>query len=353
MHFSLKLWQTLDDVIHHVVHSINGGDLDSVCSEVHKLPGQLSLALQCVLSYEKTLSTSSPKKVETENSSQKSPNTLTQSVLGSGDSGSGDPDSQLEEQSTLGAQSNSHSDSASRNQTVTSAVELAAATCGRSLVVKDEAEMVRRNVCSPTDITFFSNRMDSTVTSPTDNMATSGDKSNLQSAGGKLNNDSCKTKASGDHSNQLHSNSNLSNSNHSTQAHCSSGYNSSICSILSKNASRMVTHEKNPVEKDEPKMNINLSESKIYCQDKLGNKLAGFYESVKLHSSPVGKTGAWTQQDCYMKGEFRDRKLSNQIEKQTGPAPSKLLNPFKWIVLDDGKIGNCLLCGILSNTMYI
>ena len=58
-HFSVKLWQTVDNLIHHVVHTMSSPNLTSIQSVLHKLPEEIQQGLQCIQSYQNRKSSAS------------------------------------------------------------------------------------------------------------------------------------------------------------------------------------------------------------------------------------------------------------------------------------------------------
>ena len=48
----MKLWQTVDNLIHHVVHTMSSPNLTNIQSVLHKLPEELQQGLQCIQSYQ-------------------------------------------------------------------------------------------------------------------------------------------------------------------------------------------------------------------------------------------------------------------------------------------------------------
>lgn len=337
--YSLKLWQAVDDLIHHIVHSVNPENLNSLQADMPRLPDQLSLALQCVLSYEKTLSAKHVGFEETttgkcvENIERKKLWTkMSMKRCSSGNDSTSKTDGKSDNSNTSNC-----SEGVSQNVTVTSQgnnvtsrMEASGPSEGSGTI--EETVIIKQNFCSPTDITFFSNKIvDSSDISPTSNISDNCNKQKGTVCFGSV----AVVAGASNHSNQLHS-----NCNHGKD-------NSSISSELSKQGSTDKTFNIFP-DNSKPGVNINIPECKAYDQNKVGTKLSTWSETLKVDALKIrvltdkenyGNKKCSSDHHDFFDTEFRRRKLSNKIEKETGPVPNKLLTSFKWITLDDDRLG--------------
>ena len=48
----MKLWQTVDNIIHHLVHTMNTPSLNSIQSVLNKLPEEIQQSIQCIQAYQ-------------------------------------------------------------------------------------------------------------------------------------------------------------------------------------------------------------------------------------------------------------------------------------------------------------
>ena len=55
----MKLWQTVDSLIHHVVHTMSSPNLSNIQSVLNRLPEEIQFGLQCIQTYQNRKSTSS------------------------------------------------------------------------------------------------------------------------------------------------------------------------------------------------------------------------------------------------------------------------------------------------------
>lgn len=55
----MKLWQTVDNLIHHVVHTMTSSKLTNIQSVIHKLPEEIQQGLQCIQLYQNRKNSSS------------------------------------------------------------------------------------------------------------------------------------------------------------------------------------------------------------------------------------------------------------------------------------------------------
>lgn len=352
-----KLWQTVDNLIHHVIHTVSSSDLDNIQSELLQFPEQFALGLQCVFSYQDTVKLSSAANKSTgsgDNACNKNEQSQTAKPGVPQKFMNIDKVSDIESRTGLSKKINSrknfnqnsigstgshdsssgqsdHSDnSESQNRTVTIFRHdmSSAASCqdegSSGSCVNDKTVVLRNKFCSPTELTFFSNKLDDSQTSPFNNCSKSSEES--------------------------------SSSPYNADLSCS------ISSKLSKESHGLKSFSKTDESRQKVEMNINLSESKAYQydQNKIKNKLDDFCYALQDY----GKSDS-TKPDCVsekystsslkqsvvrrepgqsVEGEprekcSRDQKPSNSIFRQDVPKPTKELNHLKWVCLTDDKIG--------------
>ncbi|XP_053400207.1 formin-J-like isoform X2 [Mercenaria mercenaria] len=348
-----KLWQTVDNLIHHVIHTMSASDLDNIQAELLQFPEQFALGLQCVYSYQDTVKMSSATSRSTgsggnmcapegfsQTSKQCLPQTYTdnQNVGNTATRGNGMRGNinlrQNFNHNSLGSTGSHNSSSASgqsehsdnsesQNRTVTIFRHnmSSAASCqddaSSASGVNDKTVVLRNKFCSPTELTFFSNKLDDSQNSPLNNCSKSSEDSS------------------------------------------SSPYNADLSCSISSRLSKESHGNKTFNKSDESKqcgMNINLSESKAYQydQNKIKNKLDGFgcsvQKDIKLNCEKSLHTGNCHPESSLKQREgksvwgaqsgkcYRDQKPSNSIVRQELPKPTQELRHLKWISLTDDKI---------------
>ncbi|XP_060569585.1 inverted formin-2-like [Ruditapes philippinarum] len=338
-----KLWQTVDNLIHHVIHTISSSE------------PYLHLVYKCVFAYQDTVKMSSAASKQTGSGENAcAPNELGQiskpcvphkftnnnNVVDierrSGLSKNINSRKNFNQNSigstgshnSSSGQSDQSDNSESQNRTVTIFRHnmSSAASCQNDVSsgsgVNDKTVVVRNKYCSPTELTFFSNKLDDSQTSPFNNCS----KSSLESSSSPYNADlSC-----------------------------------SISSKLSKESQGHKTFNKTDESKPQCQMNINMSESKAYeyDQNKIKNKLDdfcyGLQDNRTSSSTPVCTTGRYSASTLKQSDGRREpgqsvhrepgekcsgnQKPSNSIFRQKVPKPTRELNHLKWICLTDDKI---------------
>lgn len=356
----------MDSLIHHVVHTMKSCDLDNIQAELMQFPEQFALGLQCVCSYQETVKMSSAanKRAGSENSAQDNSHrvwplqdTLMQQTFTKGQNavnvvetgsrmgagrctnfGSGirtNPghhrqnsigSTGSQNSSNLSGNSESGDNNGSQNRTVTIyRHNMSSAASSHddtsSAGGSNNTVVLRKKFCSPTELTFFSNKLDNSQNSPVNNCS----KSSCGSACSQQNAD----------------------------------FDYSISSKLSKESQGDRTFDKSD-ESKQCEMNINFSESKAneYNQNKVKNKLDGFYSSEQeTKKKNVLKSDNYSEKSmghqvgrafrgAHMGKFYRDQKRSNSIVRQELPKPTKELNHLKWITLSDDLIGRCILPGL-------
>ncbi|KAL4230347.1 Inverted formin-2 [Mactra antiquata] len=336
---SAKLWQTVDNLVHHVIHTMESNKLDTIQSDLQQFPEHLGLGIQCLLSYQSTAKLKTMSSVESGISSSKS-------CPSADDNDNGRKCNNLQssvckmdqthvviaaeesKHDTLGSSGNSyesnsssHDNSQSQNRTVTifrnDSTNKENLTSSSSSV-NDKTVILKERYCSPTELTFFSNQFNET-SSP-------------------LLNDCSRSGYNGE----------------SVYSPCNDENNSSISSKLSSHGNK--TYDKSD-SNDFLGMNINLPENKAYeyDQQKVKDKLLSLYSL-----SPEDKSEIWS--GCSLKGRmfgmrnkctmgvggvtkspsdremFTDIKYVNSIVRPDVPEPTKPLHSLKWITLPDEKI---------------
>lgn len=301
--------------------------------EVQRLPEQLGLALQSVDMYEKKTSTSVTAKQDS-GSGDSHPDKLKVQRESGEKAGPDNLQDNLQIECAENNDSNNFDDGSSQNKTVTASASNSLGnshTCGEAEdCVHDKTYVKPTTVFSPTDITFFSNIIDDTVVSPTFNVTENRDEKY-----GKAD-DKAVVTGDGCHRNINHGDSDLDPVN-----------GSSICSVLSRQASCGKSFNSHTPDFLRGGMNINIPEDKVftYDQNKIGNKLTWLGESLKKANFNAYFSSDTVTTDCQKSWKAcsddiqHGRKLSNKIERKTGQVPNKPMNHFKWIVLEDNTIG--------------
>ena len=327
-----------------MVHSVSSGHLNNLQSQINTLPDQLCLALQCVLSYEKTLLAGEV--IAAEKTSEKGDEILKKNIgnkkVENFESQKSESEEDACKQELLASSSgydSSENDGLVCNHTMTNSSNTSGQNGG-----SNDTVVVGQNgkFFSPTDITFFSNQLtESPDSSPTFNVTNDCMKLEIVEKAEK----EVSGKILSRHINP--SNRLLGNIYHgnSIGSQGSEHNNSSISSELSKHSSSEDKTFNISPENDKPGMNINLPEYKVFAyeQYKVGNKLSTWSEQLKIdrfkdETKEKGVNKMMTEYDCF-ESEFRGRKLSNKIERETGPAPGKPLASYRWITLNDDRIG--------------
>lgn len=331
--FSAKLWQTVDNIVHHVVHTTDSC-IESAQSDIRQFPEQFGLGMQCVFSYQEAVKLSSSS-IESGISSGKSSQSSTdnrvqktsyQARCQTMDNGKSQHVSTRKNDSGSSGNScdnscGSHDNSESQNRTVTifrhNSTDQEDSTSGCNSL-DDKTVIVKNKYYSPTELTFFSNKLSDSTSSPLNDCS----KSNYDRG--------------------------------SICPPCNEDMSSSISSKLS-------CHGNNTYSKSDSNdclgMNINLPENKAYEYDqkKVKDKLLTMYSlspsDSKLGNKSLSSTPGQTKKNNDMlkvgnsvqsandRPAYTDVKYVNSMKRPDVPKPTRPLSHFKWISLPDDKIG--------------
>ncbi|WAQ97742.1 INF2-like protein [Mya arenaria] len=336
---SSKLWQTLDELLHHVVHTVSERNLDNLQSELCQLPEHLHLGLQCVSSYQATVDASSTgSKIASADSTN--PNILRKMFSGSklkqasnrkplketdihemkgiddanglsqADKHSTEKNSDMFVSKLCVNLQGYNSSESSQNKTLTSTGNNSTMMARSNIpfidtTTGDKTVVQPPQLFSPSDLTFFSNQMDGT-NSPDTHEATNNCSKSLSNQSAESN----------------------------TSPHTNNCSNS-ISSKLSKLSAGNQTSKVPTPEISKPQMNINVPEVKDFVYDQ-NNKLGNICLPEVLESlSNMKKEKLDSSSFCK---DLLTRKQNNQIERQMCQAPGKPLCTLKWVILDDERI---------------